>query len=241
MKQRLKIIIPLLLAVTALVVWRLKVNAFVYAGTVEATEVDISAKVASTLKSIEVKEGEVAQEGQLLASFTGEDYRLTQSQADEDYRRGAVLYRSGSMPKETFDRLASQKAMADLRVEWCAIKAPLAGTVLTQYHQPGEFVAVGSKLFTLADLREVWCLVFVPQPMLVKLSTGMKLKATLPEMPSKVFEGTVTRIGNEAEFTPKNVQTRRERERLVYAVKVTFPNGQGLLKPGMTLEVKLPE
>jgi len=241
MKKRLRIIIPLVLAIAALVYWRLKTNAFTYAGTVEATEVNISAKVSSALKTINVKEGQKVQEGDLLASMTGEDLRLAQSQAGEDYYRGALLFKSGSLPQETFDQLRSQKAMADLKVEWCNIKSPLTGTVLTQYHQPGEWVGTGTRLFTLADLREVWCLLYVPQPMLAKLSLGQKLAATLPEMPEKTFEGTITHISDEAEFTPKNVQTRQERVRLIYSVKVVFQNPNGLLKPGMSLEMDLPE
>src|SRR6185369_15547198 len=108
-------------------------------------------------------------------------------------------------------------------------------------HQPGEWVGTGTRLFTLADLREVWCLLYVPQPMLAKLSLGQKLAATLPEMPEKTFEGTITHISDEAEFTPKNVQTRQERVRLIYSVKVVFQNPNGLLKPGMSLEMDLPE
>jgi HlyD family secretion protein len=145
------------------------------------------------------------------------------------------------MPKETFNHLQSVKQLADLRVQWCSITAPLTGTVLTKYHEPGEFVNPGTKVFTLADLREVWCLIYVPQPDLVRLSYGLKLKATLPEAPGKAFEGSITHINDQAEFTPKNVQTEKERTNLVYAVKVTFPNPDGTLKPGMTLEVSIPK
>jgi HlyD family secretion protein len=60
-------------------------------------------------------------------------------------------------------------------------------------------------------------------------------------MPEKKFPGTIALIRDEAEFTPKNVQTRSERTRLVYGVKLVFPNPEGILKPGMTIEVKLPE
>ncbi len=81
-------------------------------------------------------------------------------------------------------------------------------------------------------LRRVWCYFYVPQPVLVKLSYGQKVNATLPEMKGKTFQGVITHINDEAEFTPKNVQTEQERIRLVYAaVKITFDNSEGLLKP----------
>ncbi len=63
----------------------------------------------------------------------------------------------------------------------------------------------------------------------------------LPEMPGRFFPGRIAMIRKEAEFTPKNVQTRNERARLVYGVKILFPNPEETLKPGMTIEVKLTE
>jgi HlyD family secretion protein len=71
----------------------------------------------------------------------------------------------------------------------------------------------------------------------------MKLTGYLPELDNREFEGTIVKINDEAEFTPKNVQTRTERERLVFGVKVNFrdANAQEILKPGMTIEVALPD
>jgi HlyD family secretion protein len=243
MKKRLKVILPILvLGLIGLGIWDwLTENKFSFAGTVESTEVDVPAQVSSTIANLWVSEGQAVTQGQLMVSLDGQDYKLNQSQADDDYQRGLKLYESGSMPKETFNHLQSQKQLADLRVGWCSITAPLSGTILTKYHEPGEFVNPGTKVFTIADLREVWCLIFVPQPDLIRLSYGMSLKATAPEAPGKIFEGTVTHINDQAEFTPKNVQTEKERTNLVYAIKVTFPNPQGILKPGMTLEVALPK
>ena len=243
MKKRLKIIIPILVLVIAgFLIWKhVAENKFTFAGTVEATEVDVPAQVSSTIATLAAEEGQAVTQGQLLVSLDGQDYKLSQAQADDDYQRGVKLFNSGSMPKETFNHLQNQKQMADLRVQWCSIVSPLAGTVLTKYNEPGEWVNPGTKVFTLADLREVWCLIYVPQPDPIKLSYGFTLKASLAEDPGKIFEGKVTHINDQAEFTPKNVQTEKERSNLVYAVKVTFPNPEGLLKPGMTLEVQMPK
>jgi HlyD family secretion protein len=243
MKKRLRIIIPILvLGIGGYLLWsHIYGNPFTFAGTVEATEVDVPAQVSSTIATLGVEEGQAVTQGQLLVSLDGQDYKLSQSQADDDYQRGIKLYQSGSMPKETFNHLQNQKQMADLRVQWCSIVSPLTGTVLTKYHEPGEWVNPGTKVFTLADLREVWCLIYVPQPDLVRLSYGLTLKAGLAEDSGKSFEGKITHINDQAEFTPKNVQTEKERSNLVYAIKVTFPNPEGLLKPGMTLEVQIPK
>lgn len=242
MKKRLKFIIPLVaLGLGALIYWRIQNNKFAYAGTVEATEVDVASQVASTVNSLQADEGQAVTLGQPLVTLDGPDYKLAQESANDDYNRGLRLYQAGSMPVETFNHLKTQKQTADLHVQWCSVTSPLSATILTKYHEPGDWVGPGTKLFTLADLRQVWCYFYVPQPVLVKLAYGQKVKASLPEMKEKVFEGTITHINDEAEFTPKNVQTAAERTNLVYAVKITFDNTEGLLKPGMTLEADLPK
>jgi len=77
--------------------------------------------------------------------------------------------------------------------------------------------------------------------MLVRIKPGMAVTGFLPEVKGKKLPGRIARVREEAEFTPKNVQTSEERTRLVYGVKIAFPNPDGLLKPGMTVEVRLPK
>ena len=244
-KKKKKPIVPIVLVVlgiTAFAIWRLYGGGpFRYAGTVEATEVDVPARIGTLVSAYLVKEGDQVQENQKLVDLSGEDYKLAAEMADGDYNRALPLFKSGSLSKEQFDHLRIKKEDSDLKASWCQVLAPVTGTVLTTYHEPGEWVGPGTKLLTLADLREVWVKIYVAQPVLSRISYGKKLKALLPEMKGKDFEGTVSHINDEAEFTPKNAQTRQERERLVYAVKVTFPNPDAVLKPGMTLEVSIPE
>ena len=139
--------------------------------------------------------------------------------------------------------MRNRKEEADIRLSWCSLNSPLSGSVLSRYHEPGEWVSPGVKILTLADTKDIWAYIYVPQTLLAKLSLGMKVKAFLPEMNLKSFEGKIVKISEEAEFTPKNVQTREERSRLVFAIKVNFKesNTEDILKPGMTLEVDLPE
>src|SRR5580658_6209435 len=193
MKKKLIWIIPLaVLGLGALIYWRIQSNKFVYAGTVEATEVDVASQVASTLKALQADEGQSVTLGQPLVTLDGPDYKVVQDSANDDYARGLKLYQAGSMPVETFNHLKAQKELADLHVQWCSVNSPLTATILTKYHQPGDWVGPGTKLFTLADLRQVWCYFYVPQPILVKLSYGLKVNATLPEMKEKAFQGAIT-------------------------------------------------
>ena len=100
-------------------------------------------------------------------------------------------------------------------------------------------VGPGARVATLADMSEVWAWIYVPQPAVAALHPGAPVTGQLPEMRGKTFTGRLAEIREKAEFTPKNVQTREDRTRLVYGVKVVFPNHDMILKPGMTIEVRL--
>ncbi len=236
------ILIPVVLILAGVALWSvLKSGGFRYAGTVEATEVDLSSRVSSVISAYEIKEGDAVTRDQVLVKLAGEEIQLAASSAAADYERAAKLYKSGAIPFESYDHLRVNRDDTALRNSWCTVKSPLSGIVLDTYHETGEWVTPGTKLLTIGDLSSVWSEFYVPQTSLAKISLGMAVTGTLPELPGKSFKGSVTHISSEAEFTPKNVQTRAERTRLVYRVKVTFPNGEGILKPGMTLETNLPD
>ncbi len=216
---------------------------FLYAGTLEATKVDLSARISSAIGAVRVQEGDHVTENQELIALTCEDVKVASELANDNFRRTVGLYRAGTASQETMDQVKNRKEDADVRLGWCSIKSPISGTVLNRYHEPGEWVNPGTKLLTLANIRDIWAYIYVPQPEVSRLQVGMKLKGYLPELNNREFDGKIIKINDEAEFTPKNVQTRSERERLVFGVKVSFlgSNEQEILKPGMTIEVKLPQ
>ncbi|MDA8132459.1 MAG: efflux RND transporter periplasmic adaptor subunit [Elusimicrobia bacterium] len=240
MKKKIPVLI--IAAVLAVILLKLKNNgAFRYAGTIEATETDLSARIPGVIERYGAAEGESVRKGQLIAALDCADLKLAAGIAADDFKRAEELYKSGSASKENYDRLKYRRDDTALKVDWCSIKSPVDGRLLYSYHEKGELVAPGTKLATVADLSEVWEYVYVPHDMLAKLKTGMEVSGYLPEAADREFRGRISVIYPEAEFTPKNVQTRKERTRLVFAVKVTFPNPDEVLKPGMTLEIKLPD
>ncbi len=246
MKEMIKkILFIILLSGVAALLFRLyfEKEKFYYAGTLETTKVDISVQVASAVAKVHVQEGDSFKSGDLLVELSCEDYKNAAHFAHGNYTRYAKLLKSGSATPETVDLMENRKNDADIRLSWCLLKAPLNGSVLTRYHEPGEWVTPGSKILTIANPKDVWAYFYVPQEMLSKLSLGMKIKTYLPETNMKLFEGTIIKINEEAEFTPKNVQTREERTRLVYGIKISFrdANQDGVLKSGMTLEAEFPE
>jgi HlyD family secretion protein len=214
---------------------------FLYAGTVEALTVELSSRLLGTIENITVQEGDAVKKGSLLVSISGDDVRVAAEAAGRDYRRAAQLLADGSMNRETFDRLKFKYDDAMVRLSWCTITSPLEGTVRTRYHEPGELVSPGTKLLMLEDLSTVWAYIYIAHDKLAKIQTGMNIDGLVPEAGMKTIPGKIIKINQEAEFTPKNVQTRSERTRLVYGVKISFNNPDRSLKPGMTIEVKLPD
>lgn len=125
-------------------------------------------------------------------------------------------------------RLAvAEKAVAD-----CVVTSSVAGVVTTRIREPGEWVSAGMPLLTISRLDEVWLSVYVTEPALAGVKLGQPARVKVDGR-AEAFTGTVTYVSPTAEFTPRNVQTPDERAKLVYRVKITLPNPDGLFKPGM--------
>jgi HlyD family secretion protein len=239
MKQRLKFIVPAaLLAAYAYWYWSAH-HAFRYAGTVEATEVSLSPRIPAAIESVSVSEGDVVKKGQSLLTLDCSSYKLAADLAARDFARTERLFKEGSSPQEAYDRSRNKRDDTALQVSWCSIASPIDGTVLARLHEPGEWAATGTKILTLADLGAVFAYFYVPQTALFKLKPGQDVDVFLPETGAAARKGRIAFIRPEAEFTPKNVQTREERTRLVYGVKVLLENADVALKPGMPVEAAL--
>ena len=240
--KKIGMLAAVVIAAGAAAAWYFSRNGeFLYSGTMEATEVDVSSRLTSLISAKEVSEGEAVTREQTMFRLDCDEFKLAADIARRDLERAEQLYKSGSMPRENYDRIKYKRDDSALRVDWCAVKSPIKGRVLYTYHEPGEMVSPGTKLATLADLSELWAYIYVPQAVATRLSVGMELAGFLPELGMRKFPGRISVVNEEAEFTPKNVQTRKERTRLVFGVKVTFRNPDGILKPGTTIEVGLPQ
>lgn len=236
------------LVVVALVVLGIAVKAlffgkpFLYAGTLEATKVDVSARLSSPIAELVPQEGDRVTKDEEVVKLLCDDVKVAADLADVNYKRSLRLFKNGTIAPDQMDQVRNRKQDSDVRLSWCSIRSPIDGTVLSRYHEPGELIAAGTKLLTLADIKDIWAYIYVPQPAVAGLRPGEELTGYLPEQGMRAFKGRILKINSEAEFTPKNVQTRAERERLVFGVKVSFlgANEQEVLKPGMTIEVALP-
>jgi len=133
-------------------------------------------------------------------------------------------------------RLAQAEAARDLlkkTITDATIVSPVSGMVTNKAIEAGEFVGPGTPLLTIADLDAVRLNIYITEVELGRVRLGQRAEITVDSHPGQSLTGTVIFISPEAEFTPKNVQTKEERVKLVYRVKVEIPNPQGILKPGM--------
>lgn len=226
------------IALAAAIYFILPTGESIYVGTIEVTEVDVAARVRSQIAERVVDEGDLVKTGDVLYRFTCEDQTVDFEKAGNDFTRAEKLLSTGNMSPEQYDSYRRNYEIAKLNVEWCAVKSPIDGTILTKFHEGGDYVYTGTKLMAMGDLTDVWAYVYVDQPLLVSISIGEEVTGVLPELHSKLIPGRVIHIKDEAEFTPKNVQTRKERTRLVYGIKIKFDNSENLLKPGMPIEVR---
>ena len=128
---------------------------------------------------------------------------------------------------------ALQKDLAD-----AVLSAPVAGIVTSKLADAGEVIAPRTPIVVVTDLDHAWANVYVDEPVVPRLKLGQKV--TLVTDAGHRIDGAITFISPKAEFTPRNVQTAEERSRLVYRIKVTTDNKDGVLKSGMPVEAELP-
>ncbi len=148
------------------------------------------------------------------------------------------LVRAGPR-RETIDQARAALALAETRLADSVLRAPVGGVVLSHHAEAGEYAAPGVPVVTIGDLSRPWIRCWLEEPDLGRVRLGQEVRVTADSLPGRVFTGRVSFISSEAEFTPKNVQTREERSRLVFRMKVAVGNPDGLLKPGMPVDAEI--
>ena len=129
--------------------------------------------------------------------------------------------------------------LAETQLGYMDLKAPFKGIITSRNIEPGEVVSLGQEVFSLADLSSIELKIYVDETEIGKVRPGQEADVTVDTFPDKVFKGKVSFISPEAEFTPKIIQTHKERVKLVYLVKVLIPNPGLDLKPGMPADARL--
>ncbi len=200
----------------------------------------VEAEIAGTRRLIaylrEVRDHPLALEAQVHQAEG--QVRLAEAQL-EVARAALVLAQAPARAEEIAAaqaRVAQARATLALlqaQLDRYTLTAPMSGRVLNRLAEPGEVAKAGTALLEIGDLSTLELTVFVPEPDLGRVFLGQKVEVRVDTYPDRAFTGTVVWIADEAEFTPKNVQTREDRMETVYRVKVRVPNPEGILKPGM--------
>ena len=237
-------------------------------GTVEAySTVSVKTQITGELTGVYFKEGDDVRKGQLIFTLDKRPLEAELNRAQSNLakdeaaaanarvqqKRYEALVKAGVVSKEQYDQLESSAQAADAAVAadkaavenakvqliYCSIYSPINGTVLDTNLEVGEMAFPGTSILTLADLTRPWMYVYVNEVKLGHVKLGQKAMISVDSFPDKKFSGKVIAISNKAEFTPKTIQTKEERVKLVFAVKIAIDNPDMSLKPGMPADAEI--
>jgi len=225
--------------------WRLAV-----AGSRPEDVKELEARASAVAASLEGAEKELTRQESLLAEGVTTASVRDEALAKRDTLRGDLASakealaraRAGSRGQEIEsaralrDAADAKIAQFEQQIADARIVSPVAGVVTEKIAEPGELLAPGAPILVITDLAKPWLTVYVAEPDLGRIKIGAPAEVVTDGGERR--QGKVTFIASRAEFTPKNVQTRDERVKLVYRVKVGLDNADGLFKPGMPAEAQ---
>jgi HlyD family secretion protein len=208
----------------------------------EAAAAAAQAKADLNDKAREFKRMQALFERRTVSAQTRDRAETAFLVAKEAHRRAAENYslvREGPR-KEDIDAAKAEAARAEAALElartrlgYATITSPVAGVVLLRPVEPGAVVAVGAPVLTLGDLDNAYFEGYIPETDLAKVRYGQKAEITTDSYPGRKYPGRVYFVSSKAEFTPKTVETHKERVTLVYRTKIRVENKDHSLKPGM--------
>jgi len=221
------------------------------AGYREEDVAEAAAQVAQAEADLDASQKDLDRMEALLATGSGTPKSRDDALARRDVAKARLQaareqlrkLRAGFRPEE-IEAAQARQAAADARIAQleqnvrdARITSPIAGVVTSKIAEPGELLAPGSPIVVITDLADAWLNVYVGEPSLGKIRLGQP--ADVRTDGGEERQGRIIFIASQAEFTPKNVQTRDERVKLVFKVKIGLDNQDGLFKPGMPAEATL--
>jgi multidrug resistance efflux pump len=184
-------------------------------GTVEVDEVTLAAQAAGRIEELLVDEGSRVVEGQVVGRVGDPVLTVQFKQTTSD---------------------ASQQQLVQAQLSRLELRAPLSGVVQKRLAHRGEVVAPGMPILTVADPTDLKLTLFVLEADLGRVFVGQNVGVHADAFPERTFAGRVRTLATRAEFTPRNVQTQKDRQNLVFAVTVRVPNPDGALKAGLPVD-----
>jgi len=153
------------------------------------------------------------------------------------------LLKAGNRPEtieaQRLEVSRSEAVLAGSRTQIAdmTVASPLSGRVLSKNYEPGEYINAGVAIATIGDLQDCWVKVYVSTEQLGQIRLGQPVKVKIDAYPDKSFKGEIKEINQNAEYTPRQSITQRERANMVFAVKVKIDNPDEVMKPGLPADV----
>jgi len=238
-----------------------------YSGTIEATQAKLSFQVPGRVNLVNFKEGQSVKKGGLIAELDRAELQARYAQASalvksasdtlvnarKNYQRFEELFKKGVVSEKERDNLKlnyeiAQSKLAEAQsllkqasvyLDYTRMKSPMDGVITSRNIEPGETVTAGREVITVSNLSNVELKIFVEETQIGKVRPNQQVDVNVDTFPGKVYQGVVSFISPEGEFTPKIIQTKKERVKLVYLVKVTIENPNFELKTGMPADALL--
>ena len=257
MRNRIRrMVLPLaLIALLALGYWRVRQDAAAAdgpieaSGSIEATQIDVAPELGGRVLEVLAIEGDQVTAGQALVRLDPSllEAQRRQAEASRDLARVAALDAvglAGPAARMSAAQLAQAEAtlaLVEAQLERLTLSAPSDGTILERAIEPGEVAVPGAPLLRLGLLDTLWITVYVPEDRYGQIDVGDRATLTVDAYPDRSFEAVVRAIADQAEFTPRNVQTASSRRATVYAVSLAITDSRGRLKPGMPADLSFDE
>jgi HlyD family secretion protein len=206
-------------------------------GRIEATQVNISPKESLRVKEILVKEGDLVQRDQVVVRMDTStlESQLTEAKAKVEFAKvelertqklvdaNAASVRELDTRKTSLETNQANVATIQTRIDDAVLKSPVRGRVLYRLAEIGEVLAPGGKALTLVNLEDVYMEIFLPSEQAAGLKIGAEARITVDHLPGYAAAAHVSFVSPEAQFTPKQVETKSERDKLMFRVKIQVP------------------
>lgn len=214
-------------------------------GTIEADEVTLAPLTAGRIVSAPATEGALVKSGDVLYRIDDSVAKLQVVQALAGVNAAKAAYDQAvsddkskadiAAAKAQLDQARAQVSLAKLQLSYCTVTAPVDGSILQVAMEAGENAAPGRTLATLARLDRLSVAVYIPETEIAQVALGRS--ATITDDSGATHQGIVSFISSQAEFTPNQIETKDERVKLVYKVRVQVTGDAGGLKAGMPADV----
>jgi len=175
------------------------------------------------------------------AQYEAAEAALKKAEAALALARAGASREQIEMAESNVRQAESAVRALEVQLDKMTLHAPIRGLVVARSVNEGEMALPGVTLFTLANLDHVDLTLYIPETHIARVRVGQRVSVSVDSFPNRIFEGRVTFIATQAEFTPRTVQTKEERAKMVFAVKVTIYNPDHALKPGMPADAVIQE